>query len=228
MSDNLITLPDIYETEIEIIAEAFELKANAIRESEQITSVEDSFEAAHAADAMATLKQLEQGITDSHKDAKAPVLRIGRHIDGLKKDYLCEIEFERTRLSRMLGAYQSAEREKQRKAEEKARRKEHEAIEAEKQNQLEALIANDQEALKASDEAIERVKRESAAEIASQHSAVKGVRVRTSVKFEIEDAALLLKHRPDLFSPDESKIRAALKITQSISGLKVWEEKTAY
>jgi hypothetical protein len=109
-----------------------------------------------------------------------------------------------------------------------ARRKEREAIEAEKQNQLDALIANDQEALKASDEAIERVKRESAAEIASQHSAVKGVRVRTSVKFEIEDAALLLKHRPDLFSPDESKIRAALKITQHISGLKVWEESNAY
>ena len=58
MSDNLITLPDIYETEIEIIAEASELKANAIRESEQITTVDDSFEASNAADAMATLKQL--------------------------------------------------------------------------------------------------------------------------------------------------------------------------
>lgn len=225
---NLITLPDIYETEIEIIAEAFEMKANAIRESEQITSVEDGFEASQAADVMATLKQLEKGITDAHKDAKAPVLRIGRHIDGLKKDYLCEIESERLRLSRMLGTYQAAEREKQRKAEEEARRKEREAIEAEKQKQLDAMVSNDEQALKASDEAIERVRRESAAEIASQHSAVKGVRVRTSIKFEIQDVALLLKHRPDLFSPDESKIRAALKITQSISGLKVWEEKTAY
>jgi hypothetical protein len=225
---NLITLPDIYVTEIEIIAEAFELKANAIRESEQITSVEDGFEASQAADVMATLKQLEKGITDAHKEAKAPVLRIARHIDGLKRDYMSDIESERLRLSRMLGTYQAAEREKQRKAEEEARRKEREAIEAEKQNQLEALISNDEQALKASDEAIERVKRESAAEIASQHSAVKGVRVRTSVKFKIEDVALLLKHRPDLFSPDEIKIRAALKITQSISGLKVWEEKTAY
>lgn len=225
---NLITLPDIYETEIEIIAEAFELKANAIRESEQITSVEDGFEASQAADVMATLKQLEKGITDAHKEAKAPVLRIARHIDGLKRDYLSDIESERLRLSRMLGTYQAAEREKQRKAEEESRRKEREAIEAEKQNQLDAMVSNDEQALKASDEAIERVRRESAAEIASQHSAVKGVRVRTSIKFEIEDVTTLQKHRPDLFSPDESKIRAALKITQSISGLKVWEEKTAY
>ncbi|AKA60286.1 hypothetical protein P8625_35 [Verrucomicrobia phage P8625] len=225
---NLITLPDIYETEIEIIAEAFELKANAIRESEQITSVEDGFEASQAADVMATLKQLEKGITDAHKESKAPVLRIARHIDGLKRDYLSDIESERLRLSRMLGTYQAAEREKQRKAEEEARRKEREAIEAEKQKQLDAMVSNDEQALKASDEAIERVRRESAAEIASQHSAVKGVRVRTSIKFEIEDVATLQKHRPDLFSPDESKIRAALKITQSISGLKVWEEKTAY
>jgi len=53
---------------------------------------------------------------------------------------------------------------------------------------------------------------------------VSGLRRTTTTKFEITDEAALRSARPDLFSPDESKIRAALKITRQIPGLKVWEE----
>jgi len=228
MSDSLITLPDIYETEIEIVAEAFELRAAALRQAELIESVQDGFEASQAANAMTELKSLEKEITEAHKLAKAPVLRISRHIDGLKNDFLDDIKAESSRLSKMLGAFQAAEREKKMQAEREARQKERERIEAEKQKQLDAMMTGDKEALKESDEQLRKIERETAAEIASKHDAVKGVRVRKSIKFEITDEAELLKSRPDLFSPDDKKIRAALKITQSIPGLNVWEETSAY
>ena len=65
-------------------------------------------------------------------------------------------------------------------------------------------------------------------QVANKHNAVEGVKVKTTTKFEVIDAAQLLKARPDLFTPDDKKIRAALKLTKTIPGINVWEETKAY
>ena len=65
-------------------------------------------------------------------------------------------------------------------------------------------------------------------EASASHSAVANVRVRKTVKHKILDEAALLKARPDLFTADDRKIRAALKLTKTIPGLEIWEETTAY
>jgi len=64
--------------------------------------------------------------------------------------------------------------------------------------------------------------------VAQSHSAVAGVKVRTTVKFKIIDESALMQARPELFTPDDKKIRAALKLTKQIPGLEVWEESNAY
>lgn len=224
----LILAPDVYDSQIEIVAEAMELQAAAIRTAEGITEISDAFDANCAGDALEELKQLEKRITDSHKEVKAPYLAMTRKLDEIKRDYLGPIADQRSRIGKLLGSFQAAERDKQRKAEAEARRKEREILDREREKQMEAMTSGDEAALAKSDEAIKTEVGKVRAEASQAHEAVKGVRVRKSIKFEIEDEAELLKQRPDLFSPDDKKIRAALKITQSIPGLKVWEETTAY
>lgn len=228
MSDNLITLPDIYDSSIEIVAEAFALKADALKAAANVESVEDGFEATQAATAMEQLKELEKGIEAARKGAKEPVLSLGRKIDGIAKDFLEDVSKERGRLSRLLGTFQAAEREKKRQAEAEARKKEREEMERIQQQQLEAMTNGDQAALEEGDKALAKIQQETKQQVAAAHSAVKGVRVRKTACFEIKDEKLLLEKRPDLFSPDPVKIRAAIKITKDIPGLDVWEETKAY
>ena len=229
MSDEKLFLaPDVYDSDISIVAEAFALQAAAIDEAAGITQITDSFEAECAGDALAELKDLEKRMAEAHKEVKAPYLAITRKIDEIKRDFVSPLADQKKRIGGLLGAWQLAEREKQRKADEEARRKEREIMEREREKQLDAMNSGDEAALAKSDEVIKQEVSKVKAEAASKHSAVKGVRVRKTIKFEIADEALLLKERPDLFSPDQSKIRAATKITQSIPGLKVWEETNAY
>lgn len=228
MSTKLIQAPDLYDSDISIVAEAMELQAAALREAESIDSISDEFEANCAAEAMQSLKQLEKRITESHKVVKEPYLSVTRKLDEIKRDYLDPIKGEHSRISAMLGAYQAAERQKKLEAEREARRKERELIEQQQAKQLEAMESGDQEALAKADEELRTAQVAIKQETASKHGAVKGVKVRTTVCYEIIDEAALLKERSDLFSPDDRKIKAALKISQSIPGLKVWEEQKAY
>ena len=224
----LFLAPDVYDSDISIMAEAVELQTAAIGEAEAVTGITDSFEAQCAGDALASLKDLEKRITESHKDAKAPYLAMTRKLDEIKRDYLSPLDGHKARIGKLLGSYQAAEREKQRKAEAEARRKEREILDREREAQMQAMVDGDEAALAKSDETIKQEVGKVKAEAAASHSVVSGVRVRKTVKFEIVDEPELLKSRPDLFSPDDKKIRAAIKLTQSIPGLNVWEETTAY
>ena len=235
MSDNYITEPDIYDCEIEIIAEAFALRDSALRASGGIDTVENLFEANQAKNALDALADLIKGIEASRTQAKKPALELGRKIDGIAKDFIEQAASEKTRLQKILGAYQRIEADKKREAEREARRKEQailDAAQAEQQKRMAeeskgrtgTMLADTETIAEKADKQIAEVRQEAA----NKHDAVKGLRVRKSVKFEIKDAAALLAARPDLFSPDESKIRAAIKLTQSIPGLEIWEESTAY
>jgi len=218
----LITHPKINGVTIEIIAEAEQMKIEALMSSKGIQTVDDGFEATIAAEAQSALRHLIKGIEESRKDAKAPVLEIGRQIDGVAKDYIEDVKAEESRIAQLLGAFQIVERDKKITAERQARIQEQQVMAGAAQ-QLDA----DSDYTKLMDDAqaqIATLRKEAAA----KHDAVAGVKVRKTIKFEVESEAKLMAARPDLFSPNESKIRAALKLTITIPGIKAWEEIKAY
>jgi len=221
MSD-LITHPKINGVTIEIIAEAEQMKIEALMSSKGIQTVDDGFEATIAAEAQSALRHLIKGIEESRKDAKAPVLEIGRQIDGVAKDYIEDVKAEESRIAQLLGAFQIVERDKKIAAERQARIQEQQVM-AEAAQLLYADIDNT-DLLDDAQAHIATLRKEAA----SKHDAVAGVKVRKTIKFEVESEAKLMAARPDLFSPNESKIRAALKLTITIPGIKAWEEIKAY
>ena len=221
MSD-LITHPKINGVTIEIIAEAEQMKIEALMSSKGIQTVDDGFEATIAAEAQSALRHLIKGIEESRKDAKAPVLEIGRQIDGVAKDYIEDVKAEESRIAQLLGAFQIVERDKKIAAERQARIQEQQVMAEAAQ-----LLYADSDNTDLMDDAqahIATLRKEAA----SKHDAVAGVKVRITIKFEVESEAKLMAARPDLFSPNESKIRAALKLTITIPGIKAWEEIKAY
>jgi len=221
MSD-LITHPKINGVTIEIVAEAEQMKIEALMSSKGIQTVDDGFEATIAAEAQSALRHLIKGIEESRKDAKAPVLEIGRQIDGVAKDYIEDVKAEESRIAQLLGAFQIVERDKKIAAERQARIQEQQVMAEAAQ-----LLYADSDNTDLLDDAqahIATLRKEAA----SKHDAVAGVKVRKTIKFEVESEAKLMAARPDLFSPNESKIRAALKLTITIPGIKAWEEIKAY
>ena len=220
--NELITQPKINGVIIEIIAEAEQMKIEALMSSKGIETVDDGFEATIAAEAQSALRHLIKGIEESRKLAKAPVLEVGRQIDSVAKDYIEDVKAEESRIARLLGAFQIVERDKKIAAERQARIQEQKVI-ADAAQQLDA----DSDNIDLLDDAQAQIAilRQ---EVAAKHDAVAGVKVRTTTKFEIVDEAETLKARPDLFSLNDSKIRAALKTTKTIPGIKVWEETKSY
>ena len=218
----LITQPKINGVIIEIIAEAEQMKIQALMSSKGIETVDDVFEATIAAEAQSALRGLIKGIEESRKLAKAPVLEVGRQIDSVAKDYIEDVKAEESRIARLLGAFQIVERDKKIAAERQARIQEQKVM-AEAAKQLD-VGSDNTDLLDDAQAHIATLRKEAAA----KHDAVAGVKVRTTTKFEIVDEAETLKARPDLFSLNESKIRSALKITKTIPGIKVWEETKSY
>lgn len=230
-----ILQPDIEDCQIEIVAEAFALRDAAMRKATTVTTVENLFEANVAAKAMSDLNELIKGVEASRTAAKAPALTIGRRIDEIAKDFISDCKSEHARIKRSLGEYQTIEAEKKREAEREARKAEQaildraaaaerERIAAESKGRSGTMLEDVAAIVDTADKQIATVR----AEASQKHNAVAGIRVRKSIKFEIVDEAALMAARPDLFTADDSKIRAALKLTKSISGLNVWEESTAY
>jgi hypothetical protein len=221
--NDLITQPTIDAVTIEIIDEAEKMKAVALETSKGINSIADGFEATVASKAQYHLRALIKGIEESRKVAKAPVLDIGREIDGIAKDYIDEVKDEELRIAKLLGAFQKVERDKKIEAERQARVEEQKILVEATQDALQTG-QDIQQLDQSAQHKIVALRQEAAA----KHEAVAGVKVRTTTKFEIVDEAETLKARPDLFSLDDKKIRAALKTTKTIPGIKVWDESKSY
>lgn len=209
--------------EVVIAEDAYSLRNHALLDAGNIVAVDDVFDANAAATAQAALKHILTEIESSRKDVKAPILQIGRKIDAIAKEFLADVVTEEARIAKMLGAYQRIERDKKVAAQ-------REAMAAE--NAI--MIEQAQKAADSGDvmQPIEQTALDKIAElrnqVADKHDAVAGVKVKTTTKFEVLDAAVLLHSRPDLFTPDDRKIRAALKHTKTIPGINVWEETKAY
>jgi len=219
----LIKKPIMHDAEIGIVSQAHLMKKDAMHAARSVETVDDLFEAQFAAKAQKTLKSIINAMEESRKKAKAPMLEIGRNIDGIAKDFVADVVVEEQRIAKLLGAYQRVERDKKVAAQRQAMIEENKIMIEQAQK-----AAESGDFTQSIDDAALAKINQLREEVADKHDAVEGVKVKTTTKFEIVDEAELLAARPDLFSPDQSKIRQALKLTKTIPGLKTWEETKAY
>ena len=219
----LIKKPIMHDAEIGIVSQAHLMKKDAMHAARSVETVDDLFEAQFAAKAQKTLKSIINAMEESRKKAKAPIIEIGRNIDGIAKDFVTDVVVEEQRIAKLLGAYQRVERDKKVAAQRQAMIEENKIMIEQAQK-----AAESGDFTQSIDDAALAKINQLREEVADKHDAVEGVKVKTTTKFEIVDEAELLAARPDLFSPDQSKIRQALKLTKTIPGLKTWEETKAY
>jgi len=220
---NLILKPKVGEMEISIIPEAYDVKTSLLNNSKTMLTVTDGFEATMVAASQRSLRHLISEIEESRKAAKAPILKFGKTIDAIAKEFIAEVKEEETRIAKILGAFQIVERDKKIAADKITRIEECKIL----SEAAQAAFNNSDSIAKIDEDAQTKILR-LRQEAESKHDAVKGLKVRKAIKFKIESEAELMAARPDLFKADDSKIREALKHTITIPGIKVWEEIKAY
>lgn len=221
MSDNLIQISELANTEISLLPKAEKLRNQLLNQARTVETITDAFEADCAADVLKNISSAVKDMEATRKEVKAPVLELGRRIDGVAKEWLSDLEAEKKRINRTLGDYQAEQDRIRREAE----RREREAQEKARREAEAALAAGDEAAAA---EATEKIA-ESSAKVSKSAHRPEGVSVRTTYKFEVEDIDALFKAAPHLckVEPDNAAIRAAIKKNQSIPGLRVWQESSA-
>lgn len=217
-----------------ISPEAHEAKRVALSIAGACTEVTDINSQAAASQAQSALKNLIKQVEASHAEIKAPVLKIGREIDGVKNTFISELTAEERRLSLLVGAYQEAQMQRKRQAEEDARRKEQERLAQLKREVLDRVkqetvgrtgtLLPDMEAMR--QRAVDDVSaiRQTAANAAV--AAPTGSMTRKNWKFEVTDLNALFRAAPELctIAPNNAAIRAVIKNNQKIPGLRVWSK----
>ena len=229
-----LTITGLQSAEISIAAEARELRDKLLVEIREVTSVSDAFDADVAADVLKRATQLSRGIESDRSTVKAPVLALGKKIDALAKEITAELDGEIGRVSRVLGAYQLAEKQKAEAAERLAR-DEARRIQAEAEHQArEAAKAadSDTEALAAAsvimDQAAAQIVETWKAIVSTVAPKAADTAVRVDVCFEVDDIAALYAARPELVNlePNGTAIRAICKANPKLQlpGLRHWTE----
>lgn len=229
-----LTITGLQAAEIAIAPEARELRDKLLVEIRGVTAVADAFDADCAADVLKRATQLSRGIESDRSTVKAPVLALGKKIDALAKEITAELDGEIGRVSRVLGAYQLAEKQKaeaaERLARDEARRIQAEA-EANARKAAQAA-STDTEALAAASEIMDQA----AAKIVETRKAIvstvapKAVdtAVRVDVCFDVNDIIALYAARPELVNlePNGTAIRAICKANPNLQlpGLRHWTE----
>ena len=224
MNDSILELKGIQNAEIVVSDSYNKSRAVALIDARAIKSVTDGFTAEIATDTLKRLKKITRDVEAARKMVKAPVLELSRKIDGTAKDFVDEPSQEANRLSRLIGAWQAAEREKQAKARCEALEKERQARE-EALRKAQAAGTPDEEQM-AVVEGANAVQAARQAVAATKAAEPQGTRLLKFKKFEVLDIQELFEAHPECvrFEPDGDVIRAMIKKTDSIPGLRIWEE----
>lgn len=210
----------------EIHQDATKKRAQLLGQALTLKEVADPFVADEARDVLKELSDLSKDVEASRKALKAPVTALGKKIDAKAKEFCKKLLEEKTRIARLVGAFEAAERERQQKEEEKARREAQEAqwraeaaIEAAKTPEEKAA------AIETSEAVVEQT-REKVATVAG--SAEKRGRLITNIQFEVTDLKKLFSARPELCEivPNNAAIREALKRGEALPGVTSEEVKT--
>ncbi len=222
--DQILEIEGIDEAKIVIAETYFDKKAVALIDARGITAVRDGFTAEFATEILRGLKEIIREVEDSRKIVKAPILDLGRQIDGKAKTFVKDLTEETNRLSRLIGAWQAAEREKQAKARCEALEKERQARE-EALRKAQAAGTPDEEQM-AVVEGANAVQAARQAVAATKAAEPQGTRLLKFKKFEVLDIQELFRSRPECvrLEPNGDVIRALIKKTDSIPGVRIWEE----
>lgn len=235
----IITLKNISGAEVSIEPGALEVREKLAAQAAQIREVATREAAELAAVALRDISQNLKEMEAARKAVKAPVLALGKKIDALAAEFSKPLEGEKARLSLLIGSYQAEEERKAREEVERIRREELERIKAAEEEKRRAEEAERSLSFDEAFDAQEKIeKSKSVLRDASElivntpKSApkIEGARIVRYVKFEVTDAAALIKTHPELFSPDSAKIGAFVKLIkpeEAPEGLRVWIETKA-
>lgn len=220
--DALIEISNLAEVEVNLQPEAIQARDALLVRLSQATEVTDELDADYAADVLKEVTVAVKDMEATRKEVKAPVLDLGKRIDATAKDFATSLKSEKTRIEKMLGSWEA----NQRRIREEAQRKEREAQEAARKEAEQALAEGDDEAAA---KAADKIAESKAVVEASAHRP-EGTAVRETYKFEVENLDALFKAAPHLckIEPDNTAIRAAIKKSQSIAGLRIWKEAKSY
>ena len=224
MDDSILEIKGIQNADI-IVSESYaRTRAVALIDARGIKSVRDGFTAEIATDNLRGLKRITREVEAARKMVKAPVLELSRKIDGTALAFVDEPNQEANRLSRLIGAWQAAEREKQAKARCEALEKERQARE-EALRKAQAAGTPDEEQM-AVVEGANAVQAARQAVAATKAAEPQGTRLLKFKKFEVLDIQELFRSRPECvrLEPNGDVIRSLIKHTDDIPGLRIWEE----
>jgi chromosome segregation ATPase len=172
----LAILGDGYQ--IQITPEAEKQKATIINAARAVVAVTDADSCDIAQSRLRSLASVRTAVESSRKQVKAPVIDLGKRIDGIAADFVAEVIAEEARLSGLVTEYareqQRIKREAELAAEQERQRVERERHEAEMAAQREAarIERERQAAERAAHEAeIARLKAEAAQSEEGQRAA---------------------------------------------------------
>lgn len=237
--NEIIQISNIASASVELAPDALIIRDELAGKAAQIQTVDSSESAQLAAAVLKDLSQAIREMENARKDVKKPVLELGRKIDALGAEFSRPLEKEKTRLSLIIGAWQAEEERKAREEAERIRKAEMERIrkaEEEKRKAEEAARSISFDAAFDAQEKIEESKNtihdasETIVNLPKSAPKIEGARIVKYTKWEVVDAAALMRSHPELFSPDSAKISAYVKLIspeQAPAGLRVWQEAKA-
>lgn len=179
----LLQVARLAEVEVAILPKSIERRDELLADSSAVTAIMDDASQAAAVAVLRSLKALVKETEDSRKAVKAPVLDIGRTIDGIAEKFIGGVEREVVRLNGLISHHQerlrksAEEAERQRQAElkrqadeEQRRERERQRIEAEAAAAVEAarvaaeaeFLSGDSESARLADEAARKADEEQA------------------------------------------------------------------
>jgi gas vesicle protein len=204
-----------------------------------ITSCASREEADNVADVLRSLKKFTTQIESARSEVKAPVLDLGKRIDSLAKDLVTSLEFQATRLSRTLGAWQSEQNriaaEIQRKARDDEDRIKAEANRkiAEAQEASKTQATFERRADRIEEKAVAQIIKTRVAAAAAAPQKPAGMATRPEICFEVVDIIALHGAAPYLvvMTPNTAALKQALKGLQpgqSLPGVRHWVEAKTF
>jgi dTMP kinase len=182
--------------QIQITPEAEKQKATIINAARAVVAVTDADSCDIAQSRLRSLASVRTAVESSRKQVKAPVIDLGKRIDGIAADFVAEVIAEEARLSGLVTEYareqQRIKREAELAAEQERQRVERERHEAEMAAQREAarIERERQAAERAAHEAeIARLKAEAAQSEGGQRAAREAQELALAAQREAEARA---------------------------------------
>jgi hypothetical protein len=224
-----LTLKGIECATLDLLPSAIEVRNKLVGEASSILVVSDAMDADAATAVLRDITAQIKICETTRTDIKGPVLELTRKIDGTAKEFAAPLEAEKTRLSRIIGAYQQAEREKAEKARREAAEEAQRIAREEAKKIAAAEIehgADSEEAQAAQNKAADKVAEARVAVANASAVQPAGTAVKKTWKFLVEDINALAASHPELVvvTANTAAINAILKHNQSIAGLRVWQD----